>query len=388
MPGTVIQGCFPHGVKVTGQPHAAVSPSWVQQRIAASGRATSSVTQPKAAAPRVSPNGTAIPLPPHVALPPATGGRPLEPHVRQRMEAAFGQRFGDVRIHVGPHAQSIGARAFTHGNEIHFAPGQYNPGTPRGRQVLAHELAHVVQQRTGRVQNPFGSGVAVVQNATLEAEAERMGQRAAMQPPPAVRPLQAKFPGRQVVQRVRAFRVDSTPDARKVEIADGKLVAFQGQEHGIDISFGDSAHSDYYFKNKDGEVLDEWDLPDDLYEAIVHRMRFPAERGQPKDVKKKAWDLVKNLSAPVNSSDQFVREGSLTAPHFGGDWIPVLTKACKGKAVTRITAAQYFGPKDTTVVDIYLSADANGPKQLQERATYGEFMSNYESIGGYEYELV
>lgn len=44
---------------------------------------------------------------------------------------------------------------------------------------MGHELAHVVQQRAGRVRNPLGSGLAVVQDRALEAEAERMGQRAA-----------------------------------------------------------------------------------------------------------------------------------------------------------------------------------------------------------------
>jgi hypothetical protein len=80
---------------------------------------------------------------------------------------------------VGPQAAAIGALAFTQGSHIHFAPGQYNPASPQGQQVLGHELAHVVQQRAGRVRNPFGSGVAVVQDRRLESEADAMGARAA-----------------------------------------------------------------------------------------------------------------------------------------------------------------------------------------------------------------
>lgn len=181
MAGSVIQGYFPHGVKLA-QLHVATSPAWVQERIAA-GRGAPAVTQPKTSAPvsRATPNGTAFCLPSHLTQLPVSGGQPLNAGVRQRMEAAFGQRFADVRIHVGPHAQSVGAIAFTHGVHIHFAPGHYDAGTQRGRQILAHELAHVVQQRAGRVQNPFGSGVAIVQNAILEAEAERMAHRAAVQ---------------------------------------------------------------------------------------------------------------------------------------------------------------------------------------------------------------
>jgi hypothetical protein len=102
------------------------------------------------------------------------------------MESALGANFSDVRIHVGPEASAIGAIAFTWGSDIHFAPGQYNPHTPDGQSLLGHELTHVLQQRAGRVANPFGSGVAVVQDQALEAEADRMGRLAASHRPNAV----------------------------------------------------------------------------------------------------------------------------------------------------------------------------------------------------------
>ncbi len=99
--------------------------------------------------------------------------------VRGKMEAALGANFSDVRVHVGPQAERIGAIAFTLGSDIYFAPGRYQPATIHGQQLLGHELAHVVQQRAGRVRNPLGSGLAVVQDRALEAEADRLGQRAA-----------------------------------------------------------------------------------------------------------------------------------------------------------------------------------------------------------------
>jgi ribosomal protein S18 acetylase RimI-like enzyme len=106
------------------------------------------------------------------------GGMPLPRDVQAKMEQALGANFADVRIHVGSEASAIGAIAFTWGANIHFAPGQYNPHTPQGQFLLGHELTHVVQQRAGRVSNPFGSGVAVVQDHSLEAEADRMGRLA------------------------------------------------------------------------------------------------------------------------------------------------------------------------------------------------------------------
>ena len=117
-----------------------------------------------------------------VDLRPRAGGQPLPVEVQAKMELALGSDFSDVRVHVGREAASVGAMAFTWGSDIHFAPGQYSPHTTYGQKLLGHELAHVVQQRAGRVRNPFGSGVAVVQDRALEAEADRMGMKAAMTP--------------------------------------------------------------------------------------------------------------------------------------------------------------------------------------------------------------
>ena len=123
--------------------------------------------------------GNAFALPANFTLKPHGSGKPLPESVQKKMESFFNTSFADVRIHVGHEAPSIGALAFTHGSDLYFAPGQYNPQSTQGQQLLGHELTHVVQQRAGRVTNPLGSGVAVVQDTTLEAEADRMGMHAA-----------------------------------------------------------------------------------------------------------------------------------------------------------------------------------------------------------------
>jgi hypothetical protein len=115
------------------------------------------------------------------------------------MEAALGADFSNVRVHVGPQAERIGAVAFTMGTDIYFAPSRFQPDTVQGQQLLGHELAHVVQQRQGRVRNPAGTGVAVVQDLALEAEADRLGHQAAArqiaaQPKMAPRPVQPSSP--------------------------------------------------------------------------------------------------------------------------------------------------------------------------------------------------
>lgn len=76
-------------------------------------------------------------------------GRPLAGHVRRDMEGALEHDLREVRVHTGGEAaasaRSIGARAYTRGSDVVFGGGEYAPHSPPGRRLLAHELAHVVQ---------------------------------------------------------------------------------------------------------------------------------------------------------------------------------------------------------------------------------------------------
>jgi hypothetical protein len=80
-------------------------------------------------------------------------GAPLEGSDRSRMERAFGHDFRRIRLHADPGAAAaarrLGANAFTMGSHIGFASGRYNPGTRAGDGLLAHELAHTIQQHDG-----------------------------------------------------------------------------------------------------------------------------------------------------------------------------------------------------------------------------------------------
>jgi hypothetical protein len=81
------------------------------------------------------------------------GGVPMPEETRTFFESRFGYDFSQVRIHAdsraGETAKTIQAKAFTVGSDIAFAPGQYSPQTIEGRRLLAHELAHVIQQTGG-----------------------------------------------------------------------------------------------------------------------------------------------------------------------------------------------------------------------------------------------
>ncbi|MEM7156564.1 MAG: DUF4157 domain-containing protein [Myxococcota bacterium] len=119
----------------------------------------------------------------------ARGGQAVEPGLRRHMERAFGEDFSDVRLRPdSAEAAAVGAVAFTRRNEIHLAPGRVQPGDAQGRRVLAHEFAHVVQQRRGNVGvTRLIGGVAVNDEHALEQQADTLGDRA-------VRGLDARLP--------------------------------------------------------------------------------------------------------------------------------------------------------------------------------------------------
>ncbi len=100
-------------------------------------------------------------------------GEPLARGVRQWAEGAFGRSFARVRIHTSNSAQGsardVGAAAYTVGQHVVFGAGGYQPGTSAGRQLLAHELAHTLQQ--GPVHSLDGLSIGSV-DAPAEREAD------------------------------------------------------------------------------------------------------------------------------------------------------------------------------------------------------------------------
>ncbi|WP_164479156.1 DUF4157 domain-containing protein [Nakamurella antarctica] len=88
------------------------------------------------------------------------GGRALDGPLRQRLESGFNQSLSGVRVHTDSAAaalsRSVSARAFTTGKDIFFGAGEYSPETPAGERVLAHEIAHTMQNSDG-IGRLFGS---------------------------------------------------------------------------------------------------------------------------------------------------------------------------------------------------------------------------------------
>jgi hypothetical protein len=97
------------------------------------------------------------------------GGAPLPGEVRSYFEPRFGHDFSRVRIHADGQAaaaaRAVRARAFTLGSDIVFDGGEYAPSTLEGRRLIAHELAHVLQQRSATGQEP-APGARLIQRQT------------------------------------------------------------------------------------------------------------------------------------------------------------------------------------------------------------------------------
>ncbi|MBN1174358.1 MAG: DUF4157 domain-containing protein [Micromonosporaceae bacterium] len=111
-------------------------------------------------------------------------GAPLDSDTRADMETRLGHDFGDVRVHTDAAAHdsavSVNAQAYTVGSDVVFQRDTYNPSTPEGKRMLAHELTHVVQQRSGPVDGTESGGGVKISDPSdrFEREASASAERA------------------------------------------------------------------------------------------------------------------------------------------------------------------------------------------------------------------
>ncbi|MEU1348342.1 DUF4157 domain-containing protein [Streptomyces sp. NPDC005795] len=118
-------------------------------------------------------------------------GSPLDTETRTDLESRMGADFSDVRIHndssAHESAKGVGAHAYTVGNNVVFQRDAYDPSSPQGRTTLAHELTHVIQQRSGPVDGTEAPGGIRVSDPSdrFEREAVANADRVLSDPAPA-----------------------------------------------------------------------------------------------------------------------------------------------------------------------------------------------------------
>lgn len=101
--------------------------------------------------------------------------------LQTNMEKSFGMSFSNVNIHKNSSkAVQMKSLAFAQGEDVHFAPGQYNPDSKKGQGLIGHEFAHIAQQRSGIVKptHMMKKGFGLNADTQLEREADHMGSKA------------------------------------------------------------------------------------------------------------------------------------------------------------------------------------------------------------------
>jgi ribosomal protein L12E/L44/L45/RPP1/RPP2 len=123
------------------------------------------------------------------------GGAPLDTETRADMESRFGTDFSDVRVHTDgaahDSAKSVNAQAYTVGSNIVFQRDKYDPGSDAGKHMLAHELTHVVQQRSGPVDGTDAGGGVKVSDPSDRFEREAVANADRLMSAPAPAPAAA-----------------------------------------------------------------------------------------------------------------------------------------------------------------------------------------------------
>jgi Domain of unknown function (DUF4157) len=161
----------------------------------------------------------AVPAIVHEAL--AAPGHPLDLTTRALMERRFGHDFSRVRVHTDElaarSAEAVAAQAYTVGSDVVFGAGQYAPATRDGQHLLAHELAHVVQQRAAVIPDPYGIDSLPV--ASSNSDAERSADRAVDTPARATE----TGAGRPAIQRQPKPRAKVNLDLGWLDLVGGGL---------------------------------------------------------------------------------------------------------------------------------------------------------------------
>lgn len=155
----------------------------------------------------------------------SSGGSPLDADTRTDMESRFGRDFGDVRVHTDgaahESARSVNAQAYTVGSNIVFQSDRYDPSSVDGRHMLAHELTHVVQQRSGPVDGTEAGGGVKVSDPSdrFEREAVANADRLMSGPAPALSAGPAAAVQRYEDDGAPTVQREEAPEAEDEEMA-------------------------------------------------------------------------------------------------------------------------------------------------------------------------
>jgi hypothetical protein len=170
------------------------------------------------------------------------GGSPLDRDTRGFMESRLGADFSNVRIHTdskaSESAKSVQAHAYTVGNDVVFQSGKYQPESDPGRRMLAHELTHVVQQRSGPVAGTAAPGGIKISHPSdsfeqaAESNADRVMSSAS--PAPAAAAAPASIQREEDEEEVQGSFLQRQEEEEEVQ---GSFVQRQEEEEEVQGTF-------------------------------------------------------------------------------------------------------------------------------------------------------
>jgi hypothetical protein len=278
------------------------------------------------------------------APPIVDAGRPLDAGTRSTMESGFGQDFSKIRVHddarAHDNARDMGARAYAAGDHIVFGEGHYRPETAMGQALIAHELAHSVQQ--GGVQMKADGPLPAASDAELEGQADRAAAAVtAGRPAPAL----------SRIGTAAVFRNDVNAKTPSPETAVAAKLTKKTSEKDL---------PDWVTHYKDGEVTDSKPLELTVYSELF---TMPVEKGGG-DWVKKLYDSKSDFTSIIFPTQNFsvFKEGSATR-EYRDMWL------------------EKFGFKTTTeVVDAIETAKASNPavKEIADRDDVKTFLTGFK----------
>lgn len=300
--------------------------------------------------------------PESVAAPPivhevlAGPGRPLEPSVRDFMEPRLGHDFSRVRVHTDERAaesaRAMDAMAYTVGRNLVFDSGRYEPGTSTGRQLLAHELTHTIQQ--GAVGTLPGLGGAPAYATNTAGEAVQRAMKFELQTSNLVwrtkgtsRSLLPRKFGPDKVPKHKDFLHKGTRGKAPTATEEGTAVELQSEAHGFVEFETPSWHRDWCEVKE--RIQEAVDMVDTINKSKVVSTTGGVKTVEfPFDTKHLAWskDFTKGLtagekleveikdpdwSAKIQASESFELSQfeSYLKEHIYGPWFTSITGSAK-----------------------------------------------------------
>jgi Domain of unknown function (DUF4157) len=214
----------------------------------------------------------------------AEGGRPLDHGIASRMGGAFGRDFSNVRIHTDADAAtaatSMNARAFTVGHDIAFAGGEYAPGTIIGDALLAHELAHVVQQD--------GAAEVLTKSEAATGALEHDADDAA------VHAVTSLWPGlRRFTRDMRSNAMPRLKSSLKLQRCDASSKELQEYLRVLDATKAIEDHGDS--DDKARQIAEAWSKGDTQYILTARRKKLLIEEMLDGDVSRGDQEQILNL---------------------------------------------------------------------------------------------